>query len=302
MELLADSLGTKHRFSSAYVPWSNGTVESVCKQVLCVIRAFSAAFRIPEAEWPSTVPAIQSIINNSPSRRLGNRAPITVHTGMEPGNPLNLALTNLKIIDSASVDKARAMQALELEPLLEALDDMHKNVNAVLSESRKKAVERHNRKTHIRACNPSVGDYVVVSRDCGPRTKMFANWVGPRRIVRILSYFTFKVEHLLTEETSDVHVTRIRPYVDALVGTPVQMKEIAEFSDRIWYSVDKVKDVRMVSDNYEALVSWKGTSTASDSWEPLTILFEDVPTKVREFFKRRRANATTRKATASLGL
>ena len=80
MEILATSLGAKHRFSSAYVPWSNGTVESVCKEVLRVMRALSSEFRIPESDWTKSVLAIQSIINNSPSRRLGNRAPITVHT------------------------------------------------------------------------------------------------------------------------------------------------------------------------------------------------------------------------------
>ncbi len=74
------SLGVKQRFSTVYAPWSNGTVESVCKEVLRVMHAFNSETRTPEADWPTTVQAIQSIINNSPSRRLGGRAPITVQT------------------------------------------------------------------------------------------------------------------------------------------------------------------------------------------------------------------------------
>lgn len=82
IEILAKTISAKPNFSTPYVPWSNGTVEAVCKQVLRVMRAFSAECKIPKAKWPSTVPAIQIITNNSPSRLLGNRAPITVHTGM----------------------------------------------------------------------------------------------------------------------------------------------------------------------------------------------------------------------------
>ena len=68
MEILASTLGARHRFSTAYVPWSNGTVESFCKEVLRVLHALSTEMRVPETDWPSVVPALQSIINNSPSR------------------------------------------------------------------------------------------------------------------------------------------------------------------------------------------------------------------------------------------
>ena len=93
MELLAKSFGARHRFSTAYVSSPNGKVESVCKQVLRVPRAICSEFNVEETDWTKSVSAVQSIINNSPSRRLGNRAPITVHTGMDPVNPLHLALS-----------------------------------------------------------------------------------------------------------------------------------------------------------------------------------------------------------------
>lgn len=100
MEVLAKSLGIKHSFSTPYVPWSNGTVEAVCKPVLRIMRAFSTKFKIHESDCPSTVPSIQNIINNTLSRRLGNKAPITVHTGMKSGNPQNLALHSINYVDA----------------------------------------------------------------------------------------------------------------------------------------------------------------------------------------------------------
>ena len=197
MEILATSLGAKNRFSTAYVPWSNGTVESVCKKVLRVMRALSAELRIPESDWPKAVPAIQSVINNSPSRRLDNRSPIEVHTGMSPGNPLSVALSSFETRDVDSAEQASILQELKIEEMLQALDKMHKSVSETLSASRTQAVDRHNLKTHIRPFNPTVGDDVVVARARGPRNKMSCNWVGPRRVTQILSDFTVEVEHLL---------------------------------------------------------------------------------------------------------
>ena len=131
---------------------------------------------------------------------------------------------------------------------------------------------------------------------------MSANWVGPRRIKQALSDFTFRVEHLVTKEEEDIHVSRIKPYADALVGTPAQMTEIADFSDRVWYCVDKIKDIREQEGEFQVLVSWKGLSSSGDSWEPLHIMYEDVPSKIRAFFKRRRQSNVMKRAKVLLQL
>ncbi len=96
-----------------------------------------------------------------------------------------------------------------MDALLDTLDQMHKDVDSSLSTPRKQAVERHNAKTHVVLYKPIVEDYVVVVRTQGPRTKMSTNWIGPRRVSRILSDFTVELEHLLTGTTAVVHVCRI---------------------------------------------------------------------------------------------
>jgi len=140
------SFGAKHRFSNAYAPWSKGTVESVCKEVLRIMRAFNTEMKKPEVDWP-----------------------YSTHRNEIRKSSINCSFWS----------------------------ENSKNVQETLSASRKKAIERHNSKTHINRYNPIVGDYVVVARIFGPRTKMSANWVGPRRITRIISDFTVEVEHLL---------------------------------------------------------------------------------------------------------
>ncbi len=58
------------------------------------------------------------------------------------------------------------------------------------------------------------------------------------------------------------------------------MEEVAELTDRIWYSVDKIKDIRETADVFEVLVGWKGLNTAGDSWQLLSVMFEDVPSRL----------------------
>ncbi len=63
------------------------------------------------------------------------------------------------------------------------------------------------------------------------------------------------------------------------------MQEFVEFTDLIWYPVDKMKDIPEAACHFEVLVQWKSLTTVGDNWEPLKVMFEDVPSKVREFFK-----------------
>ncbi len=129
------------------------------------MHAFISETLTPEADWPNSVPAIRSIINNSPSRRLGGRAPITVQIGMPSGNPLTVALTDCNIQDVDTTDQAMILQMLNINKLLESLDKMHKAVYMTLSAY---AVERHNAKTHVVPYKHTVGYYVVVARTHGP--------------------------------------------------------------------------------------------------------------------------------------
>lgn len=139
---------------------------------------------------------------------------------------------------------AYVLQNLETEKLGDALYAMHKSVNGVLSDSREKAVTRHNARTGVHSYNLSGGDYVVVSRMRGPRTKMSANWIASRRFTQALSDIIFRVEYLLTKYTKFLHVSRIRHYSDSLVGSSAEMEEIANFNDCVWFAVNKINDVR----------------------------------------------------------
>ncbi len=111
-----------------------------------------------------------------------------------------------------------------------------------------------------------------------------------------------ELEHFLTGTIAVVHVCRIKPYADASVGTKAQMKEVVEFTDRIWDSVNKIKDIREAADDFEVLVGRKGLTAAGVSLEPLAVMFKDDSSKFRDSFNHRRLNQTFRRVHASIGL
>lgn len=124
------------------------------------------------------------------------------------------------------------MQQLKMEEVLLSLDEINKKGGQTLTVERRAAVDLHKCKTHVRSYNPTKGYYVFVARMNGTRTKVSANWAGPRRVGNILSDDNVEVEHLLSSKRERFHVRRIKHYFDADVGAMVAMEKIAEVSGR----------------------------------------------------------------------
>jgi hypothetical protein len=74
-------LKAKHHVSTANCPWSNGTFESACKQIIRVFRAVLPELTMYADEWAQVVNLVQSVVNNSLSTRLNKRVPMKAFTG-----------------------------------------------------------------------------------------------------------------------------------------------------------------------------------------------------------------------------
>lgn len=114
------------------------------------------------------------------------------------------------------------------------------------------------------------------------------------------SDFTVEVEHVLTEKTEIVHISRVKPYMDDDVGNTVQLQEVAEFSDRIWHSADCVKYLRHRYGVYEVPVSWNGLTSSGDTRGPLSVMYDDVPPKARAPFDKKRDSDLVRRSKDSI--
>eukprot|EP00644_Phytophthora_capsici_P007387 jgi/Phyca11/112243/e_gw1.21.358.1 len=79
---LARRLRTLQKFTPAYSPWINGSVERVNRDIL--------------QDWVYLVPIIQANLNHTAVPSLANRAPVELFTGLECPTPLRELLNKKK--------------------------------------------------------------------------------------------------------------------------------------------------------------------------------------------------------------
>lgn len=82
MRQVCEKMNIAHHFSLPYFPWSNGTVEVVCRELSRTTRALLSELKRSQDKWPILFPILQRALNNKNLRRLGNRSPLTVLTGL----------------------------------------------------------------------------------------------------------------------------------------------------------------------------------------------------------------------------
>lgn len=78
---LMKALHAHHHFTTPASPQSNGTVETVCKEVLGATKSLTSAELMDTKDWPKVLRVVQSILNHSTRPTLCNRAPIEIFTG-----------------------------------------------------------------------------------------------------------------------------------------------------------------------------------------------------------------------------
>jgi hypothetical protein len=106
-------LKAKHHFTSTNFPWSNGTIESACKQVIRAFRAVPSELKMYADEWPEVISMVQSVLNNSLSTRLNKRTPMQVLTGHTETSPLVLMLQD-NVPVNAPLDFIRTQNLVRL--------------------------------------------------------------------------------------------------------------------------------------------------------------------------------------------
>ena len=168
------------------------------------------------------------------------------------------------------------------------MNDLHRKLSEDLSESRRRAVDAHNRKTNVVACNFEVGDFVLVRRSKPGGHKLQFAWQGPRRIVDIKSPWVYEVQDLIEGKSAIVHATRLLKYRGDIDGREVSPKLLraAQHLEAEYQSVEAIRDIRNRNSSIEVFVEWEGLPDASDfTWEPLLQLYFDIPEMLHEYLK-----------------
>ena len=272
LRLLSKALKMKHHFTLPYVPWSNGAVERLGREVVRFLRALCSELRLSFAEWPDLVPIMQSVLNNSPSPQRGNVAPITAMTGLEPKPPIKTFLRSTTT-KPVSLTDAQYERLRNIKDLCEAVDKLHPMVQASVQKNRKK-----HRQAASRGELPNFieGDFVLLAReDFHAGEKLALRWRGPRRIVKSLSDYVFEVEDLRNGQIEQAHGSRLKYYSDASLNVEAILPHV--LASETGMPVARLLELVEKEGQLFVRVRWKGLQTSEDTLEPIEKVFEDVP-------------------------
>ena len=292
---LSSELRINHHFTTAYSPWSNGTVERICREVLRACRALCSEWKLAPQDWPSVVECVQSVLNHSPLKRLGlrdknypgvYRTPMEVFTGHIPTRPLLHALPLYSYRSIMSTDLSDVQRILDIEAMQNSFVAMHKDVKQNTDSSRQRQVDAHNRRTNVQPVNLQKGDFVLVQRATKKGHKLSLMWLGPRRIVDVKSELVYEVEDIIHGKREVVHARRLLLYRADMDGKPVdeRLLRAAEHADTVYLYANSIQSIRSRDGHIEVQIEWGGLPEEMDmTWEPLLQVQEDMPQLLEAF-------------------
>ena len=247
------------------------------------MRALLSEFRMTPREWPKLVPLVESSINHTITLHLGNRAPVTVFTGLAASGPLDAVyVPSNKITKSGILSKRLHPTKIReiTDKLNRSLVKLHKEVTQSKQTSREKSS-----KSELSLPNFEKGEFVLVAKVVGKlRDKLTALWQGPMRIKECLTPWVYEVENLVTHNVRKVHIQRMKFYAESSFA-PNQEVLLQITHDSGTYEVEQITQHRFHNNRWELLVSWLGFEEEETSWEPLMQLYQDIPTLIKQYLK-----------------
>ncbi|OWZ10597.1 hypothetical protein PHMEG_00016534 [Phytophthora megakarya] len=192
---------------------------------------------------PYLFPALQANLNHTPVQSLGGHAPVELFIGLPASSPL-------EVLDAKEAKRVQDMAT-------------HKGSTV----------------------NFDADDFVLWSRidQRLPNNKLLGQWISPFKVIEAKPH-TFAIHHLISGRQYEVHASRLKYYADADLNQTAELMESVA-SQGMLLGGDAICDHRFnqALQRWELLVSWMGLQAIENSWEPLTILSQDVPNKVLEY-------------------
>ncbi|KAH9106457.1 hypothetical protein AeMF1_017927 [Aphanomyces euteiches] len=281
MKGLAHKFKVQHEFTLAYCPWRNGTVERLNRDILQVMRVLLLEYKLADHQWDYLLPAVQANRNQTPVASLANKSPLEVFQGREPSTVMDLVLDEDRQTVDVNVDWSKDNIKETLLKLQESMSELHKEIVEKNHARQDKARERT---SQYPACNAERGNYVLWSRvDEAHHPKLLVTWVGPYRVVEV-NEFSARIEHLITKEQRDAHMSRLKMYAESSFEVTEEILEhvadqgiLLKVEHIAAHKFDKNRDC------YYMLVHWEGFESIEASWEEVTHLVRDCPVVVQAY-------------------
>jgi hypothetical protein len=263
-------------------------VENINKDILFTLKALLKEFNLPKRSWTNLLVLVQFALNNAPRKRMKGLAPVEVFLGRKPSSAFD-AIFDCEA-DRLLENPLTAQEIYNLtEKLQLSMDQMHKDVNALVSSSRENRRKSHNNKRIVKNINFEIGDYVLVAKTQKIlKDKLTVRWEGPYMCVGTVDPNIYVVQHLLKKDiTIECHSSRIKLYADRTLNiTESILASVMHDSDNVAV-VDHIRDIRnnATTGAPELLIHWKGYDDIHDTWEPFDVMQQDIPAMVSSFLK-----------------
>lgn len=165
------------------------------------------------------------------------------------------------------------------------LDNVHRSVQN-FNNRRGKHPDSPPIQRPLKPANFQVGDYVMyaVRVPSGPHRKTLPKWTGPYQVVQVNSEFDFIVKHLVTGRERKAHATHMNFYSDSSLNATAELLDQIRWDEsNITYTVEAILDFAKSGRSWNFLIRWAGFDEAEDSWEPLEMLKQDIPTMLKNY-------------------
>ena len=115
----------------------------------------------------------------------------------------------------------------------------------------------------------------------GSAPKLVTTWTGPWRVVSGGSPHVYNVQDIVTGETKEVHVVRMRAYVDSSLAVGAEVQGLFEMTKHQGeYEIQDILNIGedpLNAGDYKVQVAWVGLDDEDPTWEPVEVMFKDVP-------------------------
>lgn len=282
---LREELKCEHYSTLAYCPWSNGTVEVVCRELIQTARALLSESQHPHTSWTPVLPIVQSVLNKLILPRLGNGSPLKAFTGVPQDSPLRTIKTNLeKQAVVKSLKTIQEAQRLHIQKLQASFENVHKNAAKASSKKNKSAIDSNNRKAKVNPVNFADGDYALRGNVQGRTVrKPTLKWHGTFQVVECRSNNIFVIEDLRSGKREEAHSRRLRFFKNSAFNVTEELLIHLEYQDSEAYLIVEFTWIRCKGRNFVIRVNWRGCPDIESDWMKLSNLRENVPDLIAEY-------------------
>lgn len=266
-------MGIEHHMVVAYSPWAN-SVERANRTLKRTLTAMINEAGADPQDWPWFCPALQQAVNSAPRKRNQGLSPAKILLGRQHAKPLDLVF-----LPPAQRDKMKRIAPIERLEEYEKLVQHLEDIQEVHDKHKAKSRDEIQRASKGKMERFIEGDFVLLAKvKQRPGDKILLRWRGPYRVVKATGTHTYRVQHLVTKETKEAHIQRLRKYADRDLAVTEEMRAFAVTQGQ-QVEVEKLVDIRQDPNTQctEICVQWRGFGADECTWEPAAHIAADVP-------------------------